>query len=590
MKFSRYIIGTLMLAGMLSLVSCTDELREGTDSGQPSDADNEMVDILLTFRLEDDGDDATRGSNPLENIDLLVYALRDVNDNVLYQYGRGIIHEDYFKEACNYIDGAYTTGALKNYKITEDNNQTLMHVEWKNKGVTADNVHIYEMQDAIVLRVMRNKVFKLSVWAQNSKTEAYDFNYLTAVRVNYDDLNNLENRDAFCATSIFSIGQVDSSVEVTLTRPFAQVNVGVLNSATDGTDFKGFTHSAIELEGVSMYFNVVENKSWSSSEVYNFVNNKEKYYANYNKHIFEDLKTETEEEKYETILKKDKEGNYIVTTTAKFLANTMPSETLKIHNFSTSSTSGNNNIAEYKWLSMSYVLVPELIYPTDSDGNYIEGGQASGNINDQVYRWYSDIYGNVLKFKKDNQNNWIFEAAYDSSGQIVSEYQYYDNNKIDNWVRDKVGNFLLLNENSTDVLRIITTDDDENTIYLTKDEGSWEILLVIKPDGTEMKDELPKFKEEFLSTFTYNFDADNIVDSGVIYPIVPEDAVVTVSLLSLSLYNNSSGSNGSIFKPTETYTNENGEKDVRPLRIKVKRNWRSNLLYNTWTTLSNQEE
>ncbi len=81
----------------------------------------------------------------------------------------------------------------------------------------------------IEIRLAKNKDFRVVFWAQNNECEAYTLSYEDGgmtVAVNYEGLNNDEKRDAFFAYEDLKLtGSIQH--DVTLYRPFAQLNVGI---------------------------------------------------------------------------------------------------------------------------------------------------------------------------------------------------------------------------------------------------------------------------------------------------------------------------------------------------------------------------
>ena len=77
------------------------------------------------------------------------------------------------------------------------------------------------------IRLAKNKDYRVVFWAQNDECVAYELNNETMeVAVSYEGLNNDEKRDAFYAYKDLKItGSVEE--DITLYRPFAQLNVGV---------------------------------------------------------------------------------------------------------------------------------------------------------------------------------------------------------------------------------------------------------------------------------------------------------------------------------------------------------------------------
>lgn len=138
-----------------------------------------------------------------------------------------------------------------------------------------------------------NETYKIVFWAQNPSCEQYDTQDLTAVKITYLD-NNDESMDAFCAVTEFSAN--GTSNDVTLKRPFAQINVGV----------------PAYPEGVSEQSTSEVKISGTICTTYNVL-----------------TKTATDE----------------VSTEQTFRAKTVPNEELTV------------NGTTYKYLSMTYVLV-----------------------------------------------------------------------------------------------------------------------------------------------------------------------------------------------------------------------------------------
>lgn len=376
MKFSRYLYLSGILAASMVLGSCSETLMQAPE--QPGtqlpaeDDDEDMVDLTISFLLKDVEDIGTRADGnrtdsyfgeKINNIDLLVYALLDDKEKVLLQYGKGVdksfkkldasgnvLKDEEGRDIINITDYP----AFKNYDEQVDNNQTLMPVSWTK--TTETNEEIYEMDEKVVLRVMRGKEYTLCCWAQSSQTTAYDFNYLTAVKVNYEGaLNNDENRDAFCAASKFSIGQMSSNIQVTLTRPFAQINVGVpKDDSTNEANLAIYTTSQMELEEVSTIFNVVANKTWSKKDLNDFHSGKFGKY--YDKALFG----------------KNPDGSNItdpqLTADVTFSYAELPKWPMEVYNFNGWDGKPFDAPTSYTSLSMCYVLVPEAVNNYDENG------------------------------------------------------------------------------------------------------------------------------------------------------------------------------------------------------------------------------
>ena len=82
------------------------------------------------------------------------------------------------------------------------------------------------------LALLRGKTYQVVFWAQDGDCTSYEVASDMKVTVDYNGANNDELRDAFFATKEVVVNS-GSSANVTLKRPFAQVNVGAFNSEYD---------------------------------------------------------------------------------------------------------------------------------------------------------------------------------------------------------------------------------------------------------------------------------------------------------------------------------------------------------------------
>lgn len=565
-----------MAGGVLTLGSCTDELKD-EPVVVPGDAaeDDGMVDVTVSMSLDEVVSRASSNVDgaitDLRDIDLLVYAVRDANDRVLHQYGKGV--DDMFKkkdengklvldENGKPIIDTDTYPALKRYHEDDDNNQTLMYVGGDFAG---DNMVKF------TLRVMRGTVFKLSVWAQSSKCEAYDFNYLSAVKVFYEDpdkidtdpekyfINNDVTRDAFCATSKFSIGQVDSDIRMTLTRPFARINVGILQDGLNSGNQQGYSkykYSQIELAGVANYFNVIENRAWSEKDYQDYQAGK--LGQNYNDRIFYDGKGNDEvKDAYRT-------PKFTTDKVTFRFSEFGPNGFIKIRDYSNWGGSG-SYISErtYKSLSMCYVLVPEVKYNEDgSFGDYNENGGATNNAGQEAVK-DRDGYTVYLAYNKDTET-WSIVKAFDTSGnEVTEEYrrQSITNDPNKKFFIETTDDGKIIRQEFFDEFTRVLEDGTEETLTVTvlihynPAKHKWVLISAEDDLGREVPD--------------YKFEDDSN-PGDVVYPGTPTEPQVTLTLLSMKLSN-------------EGYTNTLEYDEQHPMS--VKRNWRTNLLFDSWRTI-----
>lgn len=129
---------------------------------------------------------------------------------------------------------------------------------------------------SLKLTLVRGQEYKVVFWAQNSASKVFDtMEGLDRVRILYDGAvnNDDENRDAFCKAEIFTATE-SGTRNVTLRRPFAQINLGMEAKEYDDLLNKwGWTDDAstpltVELSvgPVAKEFNVVDNSVDGSAD------------------------------------------------------------------------------------------------------------------------------------------------------------------------------------------------------------------------------------------------------------------------------------------------------------------------------------
>lgn len=148
-------------------------------------------------------------------------------------------------------------------------------------------------------------------WAQNPNTSAYTTTDLTDVKVNYgtgQSTNNNEARDAFFASLTF-IAADGLVQDVTLRRPFAQINVGVYQEDWNQAVAAGFVpeKSSVKIKNAATSINLLTGEVGDETT--------------------------------------DVEVNYVSAA--------IPNEPLMVD------IDGDQTPESYKWLSMSYILVPD---------------------------------------------------------------------------------------------------------------------------------------------------------------------------------------------------------------------------------------
>ena len=174
-------LGMFAAAGMLFATSCSNDELVSAQSGNEAQ---------VTFSLGLEGGIATRANSDGESANKLVCAIYDVANNLL---------------STSVINGS----------VVNTNGQFVDNDAFGN-GLT----------DNVTATLAKGQTYTIVFWAQNKDCGAYSTDDLKNVSISYDGLNNDENRDAFFAAETFKV-EGNAQIDVTLKRPFAQINVGV---------------------------------------------------------------------------------------------------------------------------------------------------------------------------------------------------------------------------------------------------------------------------------------------------------------------------------------------------------------------------
>lgn len=113
----------------------------------------------------------------------------------------------------------------------------------------------------VTLQLIKGQTYKIAFWAQNSACTAYKVDGNMNVTVDYSGANNDETRDAFFKTVDVAVTG-DMNVDVTLKRPFAQINVGSSANDWDGAVASGLTvtTSTVTVKDAATKLNIITGK------------------------------------------------------------------------------------------------------------------------------------------------------------------------------------------------------------------------------------------------------------------------------------------------------------------------------------------
>lgn len=187
----KLFLGMFAAAGMLLATSCSNDELDAVQSGNEAQ---------VTFSLGLEGGIATRAISDGTGAKKLVCAVYDANETLL---DKVVINDKQVDANGQYVNTDAFKGGLK---------------------------------DNISITLAKGQTYTIAFWAQNGGCDAYDTDDLKAVKVDYTngaegtsatgDINNDDTRDAFFAAETFKV-EGNKEIDVTLKRPFAQINVGV---------------------------------------------------------------------------------------------------------------------------------------------------------------------------------------------------------------------------------------------------------------------------------------------------------------------------------------------------------------------------
>ena len=210
----RMLFG-LMSAGLLLATSCTNENLFSSETDATSMVSFQIATPEIATRAYSDGTTATK----------LEYAVYDEAGNILAPFTA--IDDD-----AKTIDLTQTV----NFQLTTDNTYTVIF------------------------------------WASNAAAP-YDFNPVTKeVTVDYTGVtSNNENYDAFFACETFTVTERVQVEEITLKRPFAQLNIGASDYAASALAGYTPTHSYVKVSNIYNTLNLWDGSVTNATEVaFNF--------------------------------------------------------------------------------------------------------------------------------------------------------------------------------------------------------------------------------------------------------------------------------------------------------------------------------
>ena len=136
------------------------------------------------------------------------------------------------------------------FAVYDENGDELYNLrqgDWREDpiGDVTDEVVFQNLKTSVTVNLVRGKVYTFVCWAQNKAATCYDFEDMKNIGISYADYNASNNdlRDAFYACVQTEKVTENFSQDITLKRPFAQINVGT-------TDFVEAYKAGLEIDNL----------------------------------------------------------------------------------------------------------------------------------------------------------------------------------------------------------------------------------------------------------------------------------------------------------------------------------------------------
>lgn len=124
------------------------------------------------------------------------------------------------------------------------------------------------LTDNVTARLAKGQTYTMVFWAQSKDCTAYTTTDLTDISISYVGNNNDEKRDAFFAAETFKVDG-DTEIDVTLKRPFAQINVGVTKEDWDAAVGSGveIKESKVVIKNAATSINLLDGSVDGATKV-----------------------------------------------------------------------------------------------------------------------------------------------------------------------------------------------------------------------------------------------------------------------------------------------------------------------------------
>lgn len=124
-------------------------------------------------------------------------------------------------------------------------------------------VNVSDKKATYSIRLVKGQEYRIAFFAYNQAASAYDVSNMKDIKVLGNQASNIENRDAFTAYTVVTAEESMQSInrDVTLYRPFAQLNLGAYKKDIEAAAKAGVTvtNSQIKVSNVYTAFNAYDD-------------------------------------------------------------------------------------------------------------------------------------------------------------------------------------------------------------------------------------------------------------------------------------------------------------------------------------------
>jgi len=161
------------------------------------------------------------------------------------------------------IDGIATRATIGNGEKADVVTCAVFDKNGKEMTLLRQTISISQKQATYDIRLVKGQEYRVAFFAYNENAAAYDVTDMTNIKINGKQACNIENRDAFTAYTIVTAEESMNAINrnVTLYRPFAQLNLGAYKKDIEAAANAGVTvtNSQIKVSNVYTAFNAYEN-------------------------------------------------------------------------------------------------------------------------------------------------------------------------------------------------------------------------------------------------------------------------------------------------------------------------------------------